>query len=376
MEQLPLELKQRICSFLHASPKLLKPIRLVSTEFASAAGPYLIPRAFLFKHTFSCQRLEQIIEHEIFSKHLTTLVVDPSNLKKHNSFQAWLDDHELLQDKFPHWWDNKPQDIDYDEDGDPMLFDADSRTKWLAACGEFDAAVKKVTKKLKNSHEHHWKAHQNLATYLSSKGFRRYLTDTITKAFRVCPNLINIVIACPEIGPRHVMSRKIAMFQSIRPHSDAWVDSALHDPSEFGLLELLSAANHQNTGLHSLTIIELPFKCADYTKIASLKSFESLKHIRVSYRYLCDNPTTKFGFNLEEAIRDASILETLWVEMPSLQSNIFEGDAMLLAVNSEVFRDILLHNVTVSEDLLVDFLLRHSQSLQQLSIGVTLKTGT
>jgi hypothetical protein len=144
------------------------------------------------------------------------------------------------------------------------------------------------------------------------------------------------------------MSRKIAMFQSIHPHSDAWVDSALHDPSEFGLLELLSAANHQNTGLHSLTIIELPFKCADYTKIASLKSFESLKHVRVSYRYLCDNPTTKFGFNLEEAIRDASVLETLWVEMPSLQSNIFEGDAMLLAVNSEVFRDILLHNVTVS----------------------------
>lgn len=250
-----------------------------------------------------------------------------------------------------------------------MLFDANSRMKWLAACGEFDAAIKKVTKKLKNSHEHHWKAHQNLATYLSSKAFRRYLTDNIAHAFRVCPNLVNIVIAHSEYGPQHVMSRKIAMFHSMHPHSDVWIESSSHDPSEFGLLELPSA-------VHSLTIIDIPFKCIDYSKVASLKSFESLKHIRVTYRFLFDNPTTKFGFNLEEAIRKASILETLWVDMPSLPSNIFDGDAMLVAVKSDAFRDILLHNITVSEDLLVDFLLRHSQSLQQLSIGVTLKTGT
>jgi hypothetical protein len=89
-----------------------------------------------------------------------------------------------------------------------------------------------------------------------------------------------------------------------------------------------------------------------------------------------DNPTTKFGFNLEEVVGKASALETLWVGMPALGSNIFDGDAMLLAVKSKSVRDIILHNVTVSEDSLVNFLLRHSQSLQKLSIGLTLKTGT
>jgi hypothetical protein len=83
-----------------------------------------------------------------------------------------------------------------------------------------------------------------------------------------------------------------------------------------------------------------------------------------------------FGFRLEEILGKARALETLWVDMPALESNIFDGDAMLSAINSESFRDIILHNVTVSEDSLVDFLLRHSRSLQKLSIGVTLKTGT
>jgi hypothetical protein len=377
MDKLPLEMKQRICSFLHDSPKLLKPIRLVSKQWASAADPYLIPRLFLFKHTFSCDRLGFIVEHPIFSKHLTTLVVDPSNLKKHKTFQAWLDDHEDLQDKYPHWWDFKPGDIDYDDDdGDPLLYDAQSRTRWLVASRKYDAAVKKVNKDMKDSHEHHWKSQQNLATHLSSKDFRYRFINTHVSAFKLCPNLVNIVIASPELGQERVMSRKFADFHSIHPHPDAWIDSRSHDSSEFGLLDLLSARNQKSAGLHSLTIIELPFECADYSKIASLKSLESLRHIRVSYKYLGDNPTTKFGFDLEEAVGKASTLETLWVVMPALESNIFDGDAMLSVVNSESFRDIILHNVTVSENSLVEFLLRHSQSLQKLSIGVTLKTGT
>jgi hypothetical protein len=84
MEKLPLEMKQRICSFLHDSPKLLKPIRRVSKNFAAVAAPYLIPRTF--------------------------------------------------------------------------LFDAQSRMRWLVASRKYDAAVQKVTKELKDSHEHHWKA--------------------------------------------------------------------------------------------------------------------------------------------------------------------------------------------------------------------------
>jgi hypothetical protein len=303
--------------------------------------------------------------------------VDPSTLRKHNSFQAWLDEHKVLQEKYPNWWDFKPEDIGYDEnDGDPLLDNAQSRMKWLVASRKFDAAVKEVTKGLKDFHEHHWKSQQKLATYLSSKNFRNQFIKTIAYALELCPNLVNIVIASPKSGQRHVKSKRFATFNSIHPHSGAWVDSKSHDPAELDLLELLSAADQRSVGLQSLTILELPFSCADYTKIASLKSLESLKHIRIGYKHLEENPTTKFGFKLEEVIGKAKALETLWVDMPALESNIFDGDAMLSAINSESFRDIILHNVTVSEDSLVDFLLCHSQSLQKLSIGVTLKTGT
>jgi hypothetical protein len=282
MDKLPLELKQRICSFLKASPNSLKPIRLVSKDFASAAAQYLIPRAFLFKHTHSCTNLGSIVQHPIFRKHLTTLVVDPSNLKKYKTFQAWLDDHELLQEKYPRWWDFKPRDIDYDEDRDPMLYDGQSRVKWLAASRKYDAAVKKVNKDLKDTHEHHWKFQQNLATHLSSKDALSCLINTIVYAFKKCPYLVNLVVSSPESGQEHVMSRKLATFDSIHPHLGAWVDSKLHDPSEFGVLEILSAASQQSAGLHSLTIIDFPLRCADYSKMASLESFKKLKHIRIA----------------------------------------------------------------------------------------------
>jgi hypothetical protein len=131
--------------------------------------------------------------------------VDPSNLKKYNNFQAWLDDYELLQEKYPDWWEFKPDDIDYsDEDNEPLFDNASSRMRWLVACREFEAAVKKVTKCLKKRHEHHWKSHQKLASYLSSKEFRRCFADTIAYAFKECPNLVNIVIASPVPGQKDV----------------------------------------------------------------------------------------------------------------------------------------------------------------------------
>ncbi|KAG9526140.1 hypothetical protein KCV07_g893, partial [Aureobasidium melanogenum] len=151
MEKLPFELKQRVCSFLQADPKLLKPIRLVSKQFADAAAPYLLPRIFLVKHRDSCAEVREIADHAIFSKHITTLIVDPSNLKNHKSFQKWV-------------------------------------------------AVKKVTKALRKSQEHYWKAQRQIAAYQSTEEFRRCFLDTIAYAFKMCPNLVNIVIAPPQSG--------------------------------------------------------------------------------------------------------------------------------------------------------------------------------
>lgn len=377
MEKLPLELKQRICSFFHASPKSLKPIRLVSKQFANAAAPYLLPRIFLVKHKDSCAEVREIANHAVFSKHVTTLVVDPSNLKNHKSFQKWTFEHSHLRYSYPDWWDYKPDDIDYDEDGDPLLYTSDARAKWSAADKKFDAARKKVTKVLKKSQGHYWKAQRQIAAYQSTEEFRRRFLDTIVYAFEMCPNLVNIVIAPPQPGQSAVILKLLSMFKSIHPHPEAWVDAKFHDPFEFGLAEVLSAADHKNAGLHSLTIIDLPFKCASHTEIESLKSFEHLKHIRIGYNRLPNNPKTMFDFNLEEAIGKADILETIWLSMPPQGSrrNMFDGDAMLRALDSRLLRDVLLHNLVVTEDALVAFLLRHTQSLQQLDIALTLSAG-
>lgn len=150
----------------------------------------------------------------------------------------------------------------------------------------------------------------------------------------------------------------------------------MHDPFEFGLADILSAADHKNAGLHSLTIVDLPFRCADYTEIESLGSFEHLKHVRIGYNRLPNDPKTMFDFNLEEAISKANMLETVWVTMQPRRRNMFDGDAMLHAINSEHLRDVLLDDIVVTEDALVSFLLRHSQSLQQLDIGLALRAGS
>ncbi|CAD0086005.1 unnamed protein product [Aureobasidium mustum] len=376
MEKLPLELKQRICSFL-TSPKSLKPIRLVSKQFADAAAPYLLPRIFLVKHRDSCAEVREIADHPIFSKHVTTLVVDPSNLKNHKSFKKWMDEHSHLRSSFPDWWDFKPDDIDYDEDGDPILDTSYARSQWSNAHKKFEAATKKVDKTLRRSQEQYWKAQRQIAAYQSTEDFRRHFLGTITYAFRMCPNLVNIVIAPPQPGQSHVIFKLLSMFKSIHPHPDAWVDADMHDPFEFGLAEILSAADHKNAGLHSLTILDLPFKCADYTEIESFGSLERLKHVRIGYTCLPNNPKTMFGFNLEEAISKANALETIWLKMPPQQSrrNILDGDAMLRALDSRFLRDVLLIDMVVTEDALVAFLLRHSQSLQQLDIDLTLSAG-
>ncbi|THX81368.1 hypothetical protein D6D05_04220 [Aureobasidium pullulans] len=70
MHALPLEIKQNICSFL--SPNHLKPLRLVSKEFASAAIPHFIPRIFLFNHHDSCLEVNKILRHPEIPNYINT----------------------------------------------------------------------------------------------------------------------------------------------------------------------------------------------------------------------------------------------------------------------------------------------------------------
>ncbi|KAI5248793.1 hypothetical protein E4T42_05577 [Aureobasidium subglaciale] len=343
MDRVPLELKQRICSFLRASPKLLKPVRLVSKDFASAAAPYLLPRIFLFKHPDSCDEIEEIIKHPKINKHITTILVDLSVLKPQWTLQAWIDGHQHLQHGYPDWLDFKPDD---------------------------------VNRRLRNSQEHYWKAQQRLVTVQSSLDFQTRFLELISQAFEICPNLTNIVFAPPQ--PQElILRKKLDIFQEIHPHGGSWVGIRSHDPSGFGMVELLEVASHQKAGLNSLTIIDLPFGCDDYNETGYLDSLARLKHIRIGWNRLGSNPGTKFGFDLEDALSEAHSLETFWIGFaPLARTQEYVGSDMLDAMVMKGLRDVMLSNISVSEDSIVAFLLRHGHSLRHLSLGITISDGS
>ncbi|THY26181.1 hypothetical protein D6D01_04550 [Aureobasidium pullulans] len=98
MDALPLEIKENICSFL--SPNHLKPLRLVSKEFASAAIPHFIPRIFLFNHPDSCVEMNDILRHPEIPKYINTLVVDPSPVQSLVEFYDWVEGYELRKDRY------------------------------------------------------------------------------------------------------------------------------------------------------------------------------------------------------------------------------------------------------------------------------------
>jgi len=87
MDDLPLELKQRVCSYL--KPKDLKSLRSTSKVYAAATDRYLLPRIFLFNHPDSFQEIEDIVNHPDLRHSVTTLVVDTSCLRSYTRYQDW-----------------------------------------------------------------------------------------------------------------------------------------------------------------------------------------------------------------------------------------------------------------------------------------------
>jgi hypothetical protein len=376
MEELPLEMKQRICSFLHANPKLLKPVRLVSKDFASAAAPYLIPRLFLFKHIDSCDEVQEIIQHPVFSKYVNTLVVDVNRLQYPTNFEEWVDYHPNPSGHYPAWWKFKPEDVTYDEHGDPILTTFESRASWRTAAKAFDQALDDTTRSLKHRYHDYWIAQKYLAkTAQLDPKFKARFWRTVAKAFETCPSLANLIIAPPDTHSQTALKTN-RVFAECLATEHSYVVPASHLPLECSQEEILQATKNSRVSLNSLTIVDFPIGFADFSLTTGLWSVESLKHIRIGYNRLYCNPKAFFDFNLEKVLQAAQSLQTLWVEMPPRQIDEYDANDLLRAISSKHFRDILLHNATVSEESLVSFLLRHTTSLQVLHLGITLDTGT
>jgi hypothetical protein len=370
MEKLPLEMKQRICSFLHASPRLLKPIRLVSKDFACAAAPYLIPRMFLFNHPDSCDEVQKILQHPVFSMYVTTLAADISNLKYHGNFLDWLHNIEDLD-----WSEWKPTEIAYNEHGDPILDSPESRTIWDKAETDFNEALKGDTELLEEHYEDHWMTHEYLAKHVQlDPTFEARYWRIVARAFKTCPSLTNLIIAPPN--RRSSMLKRNRIFEECLATEQSFVVPSSHLPLVYCQGETLQATKNSSVGLNSLTIVDFPLGFANSSLTTALRSFEGLKHIRIGYNRIRGNPKTSFGFNLEIVLHAAKLLGTLWVEMPPRINDEYDAGDLLRAINSRHFRDILLHNAVVPEESMVSFLLRHTDSLQVLHLGITLNPGT
>jgi hypothetical protein len=164
----------------------------------------MIPRVFLFKHKDSCAEVREIVEHPVFSKRVTTLVVDPSYLKNHRSPSfSWDSSYDHLGARYFYWGDMVLHDIPWHDDGDPSLHAAETYMKWSSQTLE--------------SQELYYTAQYQIADYQSTDEFCRYFLNTVAHAFRMCPNLVNVVIAPPQPNQHYVINKLFSIFSSIHP---------------------------------------------------------------------------------------------------------------------------------------------------------------
>lgn len=326
MENLPLELLQRVCGSFSESPNELKSIRLVSKGFANAGALYLIPRVFLFKHPDSFTEVHAIASHPIFCKRVTTLIVDLSIVKNYPMFEDWMNENQHNHGR------------------------AQDQTAW--------------------------QAHQDLLQIQSSVETKQALLESTSIILQACPNLTNIVFALT--GGKHSADEKRSrFFRAINPQSNSWSkmhQQTKHDPA---LWDVLRAVEQREIGLGSLTMTNTVIKCANYSVHGNSAIFNTLKHLRIGYSIRERSPKTEFGLDLGNILSAAHCLETFWIDTANWITGRYCVDDDLRSVRSPRFRDLILSRVLVSEDALVEFLLRYSHSLQRLSFGgIRLTPGT
>ncbi|KAG9564265.1 hypothetical protein KCU71_g5747, partial [Aureobasidium melanogenum] len=329
MDALPLELKQRICSFL--TPKELKSLRLTCKVFATAAERYFINRFVLFLHPESLTTLRKIAEHETFSKYLTTIVYDTSGLRS----GVWVTSlSSPLQD--PCWDDYRPKTLTLNAH---ESYAALTTRAMHDAIKNFEAAwaeVREYRTRLKE-----------LYYYQSSSTSYVTLRTEIEYALKRCPRLRNLVLSS-----RHPLTVQKAKARILKvPHWDLWWASGRCRP-------LNSFLNIP--ALDSLTLFEGRFPILP--RIDGIQAMGGLKHLRLILPYAA----TDFGlYDLHCAFKNMRQLETL-----SLGAFNCDITRAITALRSNRLRVCLMDFGYVQGDALVDFLLHHAHTLQRLALGL------
>jgi hypothetical protein len=189
------------------------------------------------------------------------------------------------------------------------------------------------------------------------------MLDTIALAFRRCPKLSNLVIECfakqdgTEMNEKHdrfFCDIKEAVDGCQRPWYRWYLESMSFNP-----WDILKPVHDANGTLDSLLLLDVRITCPPNWSMPTTTIFQNLKHIR-----MVDIPLRI----LPSILACAPALESIgidgayhgWVQC-SLQSLI--GGSMLRNLRACSFNRMMFQ-----EDDLVQFLLQHSDTLQDLRI--------
>lgn len=352
MDRLPPEIKQYVCSFL--TPEDLKDLRLVSKDLAAAAIPHFIPRIFLFNHPDSCTEVLRIIAHPELKKYVNTIVIDPRDIMRFDGFDDWVD-HMPDHWQIPSWKDYEPQfPPEPDIDGIIKTWNQAMEEARKLYLDHFTDA-KYSESELRSL----WGHHRILQREQKHGYLKRSLASVIQDAFDQCPKLENVVVTSEHYPDSAVVTRKRnELFRSILLAFTKPGSRYRAHPPVIGLN--LDDVVVRNT-LSTLTMLHVEFPMPDCDLTMS-----NLRHLHVTFR-MCERDPNAV---LDQILRSAHRLETLWVNYPVSPFGTAYGlNSTLRTTRYDNLRECLIAGCLASEDQLVDFLLCHASSLQTLGLG-------
>ncbi|KAG9529864.1 hypothetical protein KCU93_g3189, partial [Aureobasidium melanogenum] len=335
METLPLELKQRICSYL--TTKDLKSLRLTSKDYSVGACHYLLPRIFLFNHPDSCQEVQDIANHPELNQSVTTLVIDTGCFRPQLKYDQWARNFAVVESSTP-----------------------TSREAKAATSGSGSRAERL---------SHRDKLHEQWKSYCAhqQESLKKLMLSSISLAFSECPRLKNLILQCyyrqdTEIDGSAGMLKKRQQFNrrvpSSYPERSAskyhWSWESMH----FDIWDVLKPVHDAGQSLNSLVLLDADLACPlDWTP-PDTPIFRGLKHLRQI------NSPMNF---LRHVVASAPELESFgtfdcwnykcYTSLPSLMSGPILANLQACSFNR-----------VADTELFAEFLLRQSQTLKQLRI--------
>ncbi|THX53568.1 hypothetical protein D6D06_06038 [Aureobasidium pullulans] len=362
MNKLPAELKDMVCSF--SSPNELKSLRLVSRTFLAAASEYILPRIFLFIHPRSVRELDEITSHPLYREHVTTIIIDPTQLEIHK-----VKDYDDWVCHLPTDWSIPRRDC-FPPSSHVECSGTDRGLQLLAAAAD---AVKKndeaweAAKYSETELKKLWQSHKDLQSYQENTEVRALIYEKLRLAFKRCPKLRNIVVTSLH-GPNSAGSKKKHII-----FGDHILDLYRYPKQprpQFWLDDILPIPHDEKWRVETLTICNIELR--NRTRQIPL-TLQDLHHLRVLNEETAD--FHNFRIEFFDIINAAQNLKTLWISTDS-EEDIPGWEVILQNICLAHLEELFFEYLWFTKNDLVGFLLRHATSLRSLAMrGVLIDDG-